>query len=132
MGAAPPYATIDFVLDAASLVRLALLAALWSAALLVFVADTLAWYQIVLALWGGVAGLFIHGGKCVERTSWSLSTLRRSKAGLSWEASLPPPPHTPLTPPPLPHTRRASSQSFSLRSPPTRMSSPRSPREPTR
>ena len=79
VGAAPPYGTIDFVLDAASLVRLALLAALWSAALLVFVADTLAWYQIVLALWGGVAGLFIHGGKCVERTSWSLSTLRRSK-----------------------------------------------------
>ena len=82
------------MLDAASLVRLALLVALWSAALLVFVADTLAWYQIVLALWGGVAGLFIHGGKCIERTSWSLSTLRRSKAGLSWGASLPPPPHT--------------------------------------
>ena len=83
------------MLDAASLVRLALLVALWSAALLVFVADTLAWYQIVLALWGGVAGLFIHGGKCIERTSWSLSTLRRSKAGLPLVGGFsPPPPHT--------------------------------------
>ena len=48
-------------LDAGSVLRRLFVVGLWGSTALTFLADTLLWYSIVMGLWGGVAGLLIHG-----------------------------------------------------------------------
>ena len=47
--------------SAEGMMRAYLLGALWYLSAIVFVADTLGWYQLMTALWGGVVGLWEHG-----------------------------------------------------------------------
>ena len=54
-------ALVGLALEPSLLLRIYLQLALWAAGATFFLADTLLVYQIVLAVWGGVAGLAIHG-----------------------------------------------------------------------
>ena len=54
-------AALSYSLDPASMIRVWLAAAVWGASMTAFVADTLLWYQLVMAVVGGVHGLSRHG-----------------------------------------------------------------------
>ena len=84
---ADPSATalyLSLLFEPAALLRYWLSVSVWVCGGVCYLADTLLWYQIVMGLWGGVAGLQQYGVHSPERVARRGNSGATSKPARTW------------------------------------------------